>query len=72
MFSAAELAALSPFWRREIFRLAWQREHWPMGEMNFGDWQRLAELVDSGTASDFAGGLRARHAGKVIQIGKTV
>ncbi|MBI3410016.1 MAG: tRNA lysidine(34) synthetase TilS [Planctomycetes bacterium] len=73
VFSAAGLAAALSFWRREVFRLAWQRENWPMGEMNFEDWQRLADLVDGGpSAIDLAGGMRVRRVGKVIQIGRIV
>src|SRR5262249_43953791 len=31
VFSVSALAALSPFWVREVFRLVWRREGWPMG-----------------------------------------
>lgn len=69
VLSAAKLAALTPFWRREVFRAIWTRECWPMGEMTFTDWQRLSHLADtSAGAIDLPGGIKARRAGKVIQL----
>jgi tRNA(Ile)-lysidine synthase len=66
----AGLMELSPFWRREVFRLVWAREQWPQGEMNFADWQRLADLAEGGAgALDLPAGIRARHLSKVIQVG---
>ena len=70
VFSTAELKAVSAYWRREAFRLVWQRENWPMGAMNFEDWQRLADLADAGPgAIDLPGGVQARRVSKVLQIG---
>ncbi len=58
---------------RAALRLLWQREGWPMGEMGFEQWRRLAGLVraDSG-AHDCPGGIRARRQGRVLQVGPSV
>ncbi len=69
VFSKASLAALAPFWVREVFRLVWKREGWPMGEMNADDWRRLEGLVD-GTLPrhDFPGGVHGRSHRHVVQL----
>jgi tRNA(Ile)-lysidine synthase len=55
---------------RTALRLVWQREGWPMGEMGFVQWQRLAALVEAQTgAHDLPGGIRARRHGRVLQLG---
>jgi tRNA(Ile)-lysidine synthase len=54
---------------REVFRLLWQREGWPMGDMTFDDWDRLAALAHGHAAgTDFPGGIRVRSVGKVLQM----
>ncbi len=55
---------------REVFRLLWLREGFPMGGMNFDAWERLADLVlaERG-AVDLPGFLYARRVGGVIQVG---
>jgi tRNA(Ile)-lysidine synthase len=54
---------------RSALRLVWQREGWPMGEMSFDHWQRLADLTtaESG-AHDLPGGVHARRRGEVMQL----
>jgi tRNA(Ile)-lysidine synthase len=65
----ASLQGALRFVAREVFRLLWQRESWPMGEMNFDDWERLVELAHGAAAgSDFPGGVQARAAGRVLQV----
>jgi tRNA(Ile)-lysidine synthase len=55
---------------REAFRLAWERERWPLGGMGFEDWDRLAGLVwGEGSAVDLPGGVRGRARAKVVQLG---
>jgi tRNA(Ile)-lysidine synthase len=55
---------------RTALRLVWQREDWPMGEMGFAQWQRLAALVAAQAGShDLPGGIRARRQGRVVQLG---
>ncbi|MEI7687302.1 MAG: tRNA lysidine(34) synthetase TilS [Planctomycetota bacterium] len=69
VFDRALLAAAPPFWIREMFRLVWKREHWPMGEMNADDWRRLERLVDGQLSRhDFPGGVHARSQRHVVQI----
>ncbi len=71
VFSRAYLAGLAPFWIREVFRLVWKREGWPMGEMTADDWRRFGGLVD-GTLPrhEFSGGVRARGQLHVVQVGR--
>jgi tRNA(Ile)-lysidine synthase len=70
-----DLAKLSQARRhlvRSLFRLLWSREGWPLGEMGFVEWDRLADLVfDVSTASDFPGNVRARRRERVLQLGRT-
>src|SRR5581483_5935791 len=45
---------------REAFRLLWAREDWPLGEMGYREWERLADLAASHAAAlDLPGGVRA-------------
>jgi tRNA(Ile)-lysidine synthase len=65
------LAAAGRHQVREAFRLAWEREGWPLGGMGFDDWERLAGLVwGEGTAVDLPGGVRARALPNVVQLGR--
>jgi tRNA(Ile)-lysidine synthase len=68
-----DLAALAQARRhlvRSLFRLLWQREGWPLGEMGFVEWDRLADLVFGElTASDLPGGIHARRRERVLQLG---
>jgi tRNA(Ile)-lysidine synthase len=54
---------------RAALRRLWQREDWPMAEMGFDHWQRLADLVmaEHG-AHDLPGGVSARRRGGVLQL----
>src|SRR5439155_24022392 len=70
VFDAPRLAVINRYLRREVVRLVWEREHWPMGEMDFSAWDRLADLAESvHGAADFPGGVRARRTGQVMQVG---
>jgi tRNA(Ile)-lysidine synthase len=54
---------------RELFRLLWQREAWPLDGMSFEGWERLADLVlGDRPAVDLPGFIHARRRGRVIQI----
>ncbi len=56
---------------REVFRLLWDREGWPMGQMGFDAWDRLAAVVlDEGAALDLPGGIQARCRERVVQVGR--
>jgi tRNA(Ile)-lysidine synthase len=69
VLDAACLRQASPRLVRAALRQVWQREGWPMGEMGFDHWQRLAELIDEQTgAHDLPGGVHARRRGGVLQL----
>jgi tRNA(Ile)-lysidine synthase len=56
---------------REVFRLVWAREGWPMGRMGHEAWGRVAEAVFGGTrAVDLPGHVHVRRRGRVIQAGR--
>jgi tRNA(Ile)-lysidine synthase len=69
VFSVQQLQKASANLVREMFRLVWQREGWPMGDMDFERWNRLAEIV-AGTCSawEFPGNIHAQRKGTVMQI----
>ncbi len=70
IFDRKSLMAAPRHLVREAFRLAWAREGWPMGEMGFEEWDRVAAVVEGkATAAEFPGGLRVRTAGQVVQAG---
>ncbi|CAN5426780.1 hypothetical protein BH11PLA2_BH11PLA2_11670 [soil metagenome] len=50
---------------RELFRLIWEREDWPMSDMTFDHWQNLANMVEG----DYPGGIRLKRVGTVVQLG---
>lgn len=69
VFSADRLRQASPNLLREMFRLVWQREGWPRGDMDFERWNRLVEIVlESRSAWDFPGKIHVRRVGGVIQV----
>jgi tRNA(Ile)-lysidine synthase len=71
VFSRSWLAAAPRRLVREVFRLAWAREGWPLAGMGMDQWDRLAGLAaGESTAADFPGGVRARCRRRVVQIGK--
>ncbi len=56
---------------RELFYVLWEREGWPVGEMSFAHWDRLAGLVfDAHCAHDLPG-VRAERQGRVVQLRST-
>jgi tRNA(Ile)-lysidine synthase len=58
---------------REAFRLLWERENWPLGQMDFDAWDRLAGLVfGEGEATDLPGRIRVRCRDRVVQAGPVV
>jgi tRNA(Ile)-lysidine synthase len=71
VFSKAKLQEASTNLVREMFRLVWRREGWPMGEMDFERWNWLVEIVrEVRPACDFPGKIHARRVGGVVQIWK--
>jgi tRNA(Ile)-lysidine synthase len=70
VFDRARLAAASGYRVRSLFRLVWQREGWPLGDMSQAAWERLAQLVfTEARAVDLPGGIHARRRGRVVQVG---
>jgi tRNA(Ile)-lysidine synthase len=68
----AILAAAPRHRVREAFRLLWAREGWPVGEMGYREWERLAEVAaGEGVALDLPGGVCARRRERVVQVGRT-
>ena len=58
---------------REAFRLAWQRENWPVDGMTFGHWERLAAVAfGEMPGADFPGGIRARCLERVVQFARVL
>jgi tRNA(Ile)-lysidine synthase len=54
---------------RVVFRLLWQREGWPLGEMGHDAWERLAGLVFGENGGvDLPGDIHARPRDNVIQV----
>jgi tRNA(Ile)-lysidine synthase len=69
VFAIERLRSVSANRVREMFRLVWQRENWPMGEMDLERWNRLIEIVaGSLRACDFPGRIHARLVGGVVQL----
>jgi tRNA(Ile)-lysidine synthase len=69
VFAAPRLLAAPSNLIREMFRLVWQREAWPMADMDFARWHWLVEiLIGSRVACDFPGRLHVRRKGDVLQI----
>jgi tRNA(Ile)-lysidine synthase len=55
---------------REVFRLIWAREGWPMAGMHFDHWDRLADVaLGEAPAVDLPGGIGARCRANVVQVG---
>jgi tRNA(Ile)-lysidine synthase len=59
-----ELAAIPRLLARELLRLIWEREGWPMGEMGFEQWERAASL----SGADFPGGVAMHIRERVVQL----
>jgi tRNA(Ile)-lysidine synthase len=69
VFSVDRLKNASPNLVREMFRLVWPREGWPMGDMDFLRWNRMTEIVfGTRSAWDFPGKIHMRRVGSVVQI----
>jgi tRNA(Ile)-lysidine synthase len=64
IFDVEKLEKLPEPQRRAVLRMAWQRECWPMLEMSFAHWERLAKLE----SSDFPGGVRSERRARVFQL----
>ncbi|MEX1096103.1 MAG: tRNA lysidine(34) synthetase TilS [Planctomycetales bacterium] len=55
---------------RECFALLWREAGWPRQGMRFEDWDRLAEVAESGGTLSLPGGIEARRRGDLIVLRK--
>jgi tRNA(Ile)-lysidine synthase len=71
VFDTRPLGSLARGRLREMFRLVWEREGWPMGAMDFDAWDRVAGVaLGEAVAAEFAGGVQVRRRGRVVQVGQ--
>jgi tRNA(Ile)-lysidine synthase len=64
-----KLATASRHRVRQVFRLIWQREHWPLDDMPHAAWDRLASLVfEEAAVLDLPGKIQVRSRLRVIQL----
>lgn len=69
VFNAIRLQDASGNLVREMFRMIWQREGWPMGDMDFERWHWLVEIVQGmRPACDFPGKIHVQRVGGVVQL----
>lgn len=69
ILEAAVLEAAEPFVQRRALRSLWRREGWPLAEMDYDAWRRVAELCRrDNAAGDFPGGVHLRRRGRVVQL----
>jgi len=55
---------------RRAWRLIWECRGWPMGEMGYREWTRLADFCQGDRRGlQLPGGIRVRRKGRVIQAG---
>ena len=70
IFNRQPLSQASRALVREMFRLAWEREGWPLARMGFAEWDRLAAVAfGEVTAVDLPGRIRAVCRDRVVQLG---
>lgn len=69
-----EILARAPRQRvRDVLRLCWTREGWPVGDLSYDHWDRVAELVlGTQTAVELPGLIRAQRRGKMLQLARWV
>jgi tRNA(Ile)-lysidine synthase len=55
---------------RELFALIWRRQAWPLGEMGFNEWERLATLAiaPESQTHDLPGPVRAKKKGASLSL----
>jgi tRNA(Ile)-lysidine synthase len=69
VFAVEPLRSVNSNLVREMFRLVWQREAWPMGAMDHTRWQRLVEIaLGNCDGCDFPGRIHGRRVGGVLQL----
>jgi tRNA(Ile)-lysidine synthase len=71
VFDAARLAAAPRALLREMFRLVWEREGWPVAGMGFDAWERVAAVALGETgAAELPDGIRVQSRERVVQLRK--
>lgn len=71
IFDRSRLAEAPADRLREMFRLVWQREAWPMGAMSFVAWERLAAVARGDqAAADLPASVHAHCLERVVQLGR--
>ncbi len=69
VFDAGRLAAAPRPLLREAFRLLWEREGWPMAEMGFDAWERVAAAaLGESAAAQLPDGVHVRRRGPAVQV----
>lgn len=70
ILDAERLTAAHPYLVREVLRLLWRRESWPVDRMTFDHWTRLVAVVrGEHPAADFPAVVTVRRTGRVVQVG---
>jgi len=65
-----KLAAAPRHRVRDVLRDLWMREVWPLGDMTFAHWERMADVVFGEIAAvDLPSGIRFRARERVVQLG---
>jgi tRNA(Ile)-lysidine synthase len=71
ILNAEKLTALGEAKTRNVLRMLWDRESWPVNAMTFEHWRRAAKIATGEhSAADFPDGVHVRRAGKVVQLGR--
>jgi tRNA(Ile)-lysidine synthase len=71
VFDRSALSAAPRHLVREMLRLAWEREDWPMGEMSFESWEQAAAVaLGESPAVDLPGRLHVQARETVVVISR--
>ena len=57
---------------RQVFVELWQRRGWPLRDMGYEQWNRLADLVTADGVAQFPGAIEARRRGGLLILSTTV
>jgi tRNA(Ile)-lysidine synthase len=69
ILDAERLTALGEAKTRNVLRMLWEREQWPVNAMTFDHWRRAAKIATGEhSAADFPDGVHVRRAGWVLQL----
>ncbi len=71
ILDAEQLTALGEAKTRNVLRMLWDRERWPVNAMTFDHWRRAAKIsAGEHSAADFPDGVHVRRVGKVVQLAR--